>query len=55
MFRPVGQEVSDPLTDGVRHVQLGEFVLQQFWDDGIELRAKIHKQYPWMSLGYRGI
>ena len=25
--RSVGQEVSDPLTDGAGHVQLGEFVL----------------------------
>ncbi|KAF7651031.1 hypothetical protein LDENG_00117000, partial [Lucifuga dentata] len=30
---PVRQEVSDPPTGGVRHVQLGELVLQQSWDD----------------------
>ncbi len=43
---PVRQEVCDPPTGGVRHVQLGELVLQQSRDDGVESRAEVHKQDP---------
>ena len=28
------------------HLQLGELVLQQSWDDGVEGRAEVHKQDP---------
>lgn len=41
---PHRQEVFDPLASGVGHLQLGELVLQQSGDDGIEGRAEIHKQ-----------
>ncbi|KAG7460337.1 hypothetical protein JOB18_001218, partial [Solea senegalensis] len=40
------QEVSDPPADGVRHAQLGELLLEQSRDDGVEGRAEIHKQDP---------
>ncbi|XP_062413290.1 60 kDa lysophospholipase-like [Pungitius pungitius] len=43
---PVGEEVSDPLAGGVGYVQLGEFVLQQRRDDGVEGRAEVQKQDP---------
>ena len=43
---PVRQEVCDPPAGGVGHVQLGELVLQQSRDDGVEGRAEVHKQDP---------
>ena len=46
LLPPVGQEVCDPPAGGVRHAQLGELVLQQSRDDGVEGRAEIHKQDP---------
>ncbi len=42
MLSPVRQEVCDPPAGGVRHTQLGELVLQQCRDDGVQGRAKIH-------------
>ena len=30
------QEVCDPHAGGVRHMQQGELVLQQSWDDGVK-------------------
>eukprot|EP00064_Thunnus_orientalis_P009926 superscaffoldBa00001292_g9952 len=38
------QEVGDPPAGGVRHVQLGELVLQQSRDDCVKGGAEIHKQ-----------
>ena len=50
---PVRQEVCDPPAGGIRHVQLGELVLKQGGDDGIEGRAEVHKQDPCIgSLSY---
>ncbi len=46
MLPPVRQEVCDPPAGGVRHIQLGELVLLQSWDDGVKGGAKIHKQDP---------
>ncbi len=46
MLPPVRQEVCDPPAGGVRHVQLGELVLQQSRDDGVKSRAEVHKQDP---------
>jgi len=43
---PVRQEVCDPPAGGVGHVQLGELVLQQSRDDGVEGGAEVHKQDP---------
>ncbi len=43
MLPPVRQEVCDPPAGGVRHVQLGELVLQQSQDDGMKSRAEVHK------------
>ena len=43
---PVRQEVCDPPAGGIRHVQLGELVLKQGGDDGVEGRAEVHKQDP---------
>ena len=41
---PVRQEICDPPAGGVRHVQLGELVLKQSGDDGVEGKAEVHKQ-----------
>ena len=46
MLPPVRQEVSDPPAGGVRHTQLGELVLKQSRNDGVEGRAEVHKQDP---------
>ena len=46
MLPPVGQEVCNPPTSGVRHTELGEIVLQKSRDDCIESRAEVHKQDP---------
>ncbi len=43
MLPPVRQEVCDPPAGGVRHIQLGELVLQQSRDDGIKGGAEVHK------------
>ena len=43
---PIRQEVCDPPAGGIRHVQLGELVLKQGGEDGIEGRAEVHKQDP---------
>ena len=42
----VSQEVRNPPAHGVRHIKLGELVTEQSWDDRIEGRAEVHKQYP---------
>ena len=39
-------EFSGPPAGGVRHVQLGELVLQQSPDGGVKGGAEIHKQDP---------
>lgn len=41
---PIRQEVSDPPVGGVRHIQLGEPVLQQSQDDSIEGMDEVHKE-----------
>ena len=48
---PVRQEVCDPPAGGIRHVQLGELVLKQGGDDGVEGRAEVHKQDPGVGRG----
>lgn len=54
---PVKQEIGFPPPGGVRYVQLGKLVLLQSWDDCVESKAEIHKQYPGVgscSSGARG-
>ena len=46
MPTPVRQEVSDLPAGGVRHIQLGELVLQENQDDRVEGGAEVHKQDP---------
>ncbi len=46
MLPPVRQEVCEPPAGGVRHIQLGELVLQQSRNDCIESRTEVHKQDP---------
>ncbi len=48
MLLPVRQEVYDPPTDEIRHIQLGELVLWQSWDDCIERQTEVYKQDPGM-------
>ena len=45
-LHPVCDEVSNPLADGVRHLQLGKPKLQDLRVDGVEGRAEVHKQDP---------
>lgn len=40
------QEVGDPSAGGVRHVQLGEPVLQQICNGGVKSAAEIYKKDP---------
>ena len=46
MLLPVNQEADDPLTGGDRHFELGELLIKDFRDNGVERRAEVHKQDP---------
>ena len=43
LLMPVNQEADDPLTGGDRHCKLGELLMKDFTDDGVERRAEVHK------------
>ena len=43
---PVRQKVCDPPAGGVRYVELGELILEQSREVGVECRAEVHKQGP---------
>ena len=43
---PVRQAVCDPPAGGVRHVELGELVLKQSWEDSVECSVEVNKQDP---------
>lgn len=45
LLLPVCQEVCDQLTGEGRHSELGE---KDFWDDGVECRAEVQKQDPYV-------
>lgn len=53
MLLPVRQEICDPPAGGVVHVQLGELLLQQCWDDVMKDGTKVHKQGP--GMGFWGV
>ena len=40
---PVRQAVSDPPAGGVRHVELGELVLKQSWEDSVECSVEVNR------------
>lgn len=43
---PVSQEVCTPLTGGGLHSELGQFGVEDVWDDGVKCWAEFHKQDP---------
>ncbi len=45
----LSKEAVDPLTDGGGYRELGQFILKDIWDDGVESRAEVHKQDPCIS------
>lgn len=53
MLLPACQEVCDPLTDVSWHSKLCEFGVEDFWDDGVEHRAEVHKEDPYVP-GWAG-
>lgn len=46
---PVCQKDGDPLKDGRRYIELGEFAGGDFRDDGAECCSEVYKQDPYIS------
>lgn len=46
MLPPVCDEDCYPPAEGFGHIETGELVLQQSWEDGVEGGTAVHQQDP---------